>query len=134
MNKSKRTFITAIGAAISILFLFSLSGASPVTGTLNRVEMPNDTRQTIKDAEKEYLKIQEKDKAELKAFLAKPDKSYAIVTTPDPRDALELLKDPNMTAKQLAGSAMVPVDASTAGTGMSAQTFKRLYKVYIIMN
>jgi len=117
-----------IGIGIAILVIAQFAKASPVKGTLKSIDVPQSTRQTIKQAEKEYLEIQKKDVEALKSFLAEPQKNYAIVGTSDPRTALELYKMNARTGQTLAGSAMVPLK------GSEPQTFKRMYKVYYIMD
>ncbi len=115
-----------IGIAFLLIYGFQYAKASPVKRTLNSINMPQSTRQTIKQAEKEYLEIQKKDAEALKTFLANP-KNYAIVSTPDPIVALDLYKMKNRMGQNLAGSSMVPLQ------GTDPKTFQRIYQVYYII-
>ncbi len=126
---AKSLVYACIGIGIVALLIcgFQYAKASPVKRTLNSIKMPQSTRQTIKQAEKEYLEIQKKDEEALKTFLANP-KNYAIVSTPDPIVALDLYKIKNASSRILAGSSMVPLK------GSEPQTFQRIYKVYYIIN
>lgn len=116
-----------VGILIAVLILFQFAKASQVKDAFNSIDMPQSTRQTIKQAEKEFLEIQKKDAEALKTFLANP-KNYAIASTPNPRIALDLYKRDNQMGGKLAGSSMVPLQ------GSDPETFKRIYKVYYIMD
>jgi hypothetical protein len=130
MGKSfKGLTVAGVAMIFLISFLFSTALASPVT-TLNQIVMPSNTTLTIKQAEKEYLKIQEQDKAELKTFLANPT-SYSIVSTSDPRTALDIRNNKEGVGKRLAGSVLIPLQGNT-GTGMGV-TYKRVYKIYVVV-
>jgi len=129
-----KTTICFISFLVFIFISFQLAAiASPVRLTLN-ADGTSGKAQSISQAKAKYLAVQKQDEAKLKSFLASAKRgTYAIITTSDPRTALMHLKDPKQDAKKLAGSVLVPVNSSSAGTGIASKTFKTLYKVYLIM-
>ncbi len=124
----KKQLIISIACFVGALVLFIfMTNVSAVCQTIQ----PNsglNKQLTLKEAEKIYLTIQKSDAKELKSLLAESH-LFSIVSTSNPRTAMQLLNENSSnSSRTLASSAMIFIYKTQSGKKM----FRRVYRIYVI--